>query len=56
MILIAKIKDIKEISCHSSNNIYNMKANEQYTLISIESPEYIIGFEGDDFAMKNFAI
>lgn len=56
MILIARIKEIKEVVCTSSENVYNVKINEVYSLISIDSPEYIVGFEGDDFSLKNYTI
>ena len=38
-----------------NSSSFNLKPNEGYTNVLIESPEFIIGFEGDDFALKNFA-
>lgn len=47
---------MKEIVTSKPDNMFNLKTNEIYSSIFIESPEYIIGFEGDDFALKNFAV
>jgi len=50
------VRDVKEIVVNKAENMFNLKVNEAYSSICIESPEYIIGFEGDDFALKNFAV
>lgn len=57
LIIIAKVKDFKEVAMAKPENSssFNLKPNEGYTNVLIESPEFIIGFEGDDFALKNFA-
>jgi len=58
LLIIAKIKSIikkdKENIDNNSSLIQNLKEDDTIYIIQIDTPEYIIGFEDDNLAIKNY--
>ena len=55
LLLIAKVRslNVKRV-ISQEDNPYGLKKDEIYTIIQVEAPESIIGFEEEDYAIKNY--
>ncbi len=54
--MVGKVKKVLQMTNFSEVNNYGLRMNEIYYNVLIESPEFIVGFEGDDLSIKNYVV
>jgi hypothetical protein len=54
--MIARVKNIvPKKARRDKNNAFGLKEGEEYQIIQTEAPEFVLGFEEEDLAIKNYA-
>lgn len=55
MIVIARIKSVSKHEVSEQVNPFGLEIKEPYFLCQIEKLEHIVGFEGDEFSLTDYA-
>ena len=55
MIVIARIKGVTKYVACEENNPFGLEENEVFFLCQIEKIEHIVGFEGDNYEITDYA-
>ena len=56
MIVIARVKSVSRHSTSEDDNPFGLDDKEPYFLCQIEKLEHIVGFEGDEYTLTDYAI
>ena len=54
LIVVAKVEYLTEGVAEGDNEL-GLKEGDGYFLVNVSVPEYVVGFEDDDMALKNYA-
>jgi hypothetical protein len=56
MIVIARVRSVTRHAAASDDNPFGLEEQEPYFLCQIEKLEHIVGFEGDECVLTDYAI
>jgi hypothetical protein len=56
MIVIARVRSVTRHAAASDDNPFGLDEQEPYFLCQIEKLEHIVGFEGDECVLTDYAI